>query len=208
MAASTDIVPGLPEPARNSQLLFRRILDAIAYAGRIETIDLPLQPPAGLGSAAAALVLTLVDADVDLWLSESLRAPLTPWVRFHCGCPVVLADGLDCAFALAAAGDPLPPLATARLADPERPDISTTLIVECAALAGGRRLRATGPGIGPGIAPGIDGERIIAPSGLPAELLRERAALRPLLPLGVDLFLTAGPMLMALPRYTHIEEMD
>lgn len=200
MTAITHIAPGLPNPAHNSQTLFRQILEATSYVGRIETLDLPLTPPAGLGAAAGALVLVLVDNDVELWLSASLREEITPWVRFHCGAPVLAGDTLDTAFALLAQGDALPPLKTARLADPERPDISTTVIVECTALTGGRKLRATGPG--------IQGEIVIAPAGLPENLLKEWQALRLYLPVGVDLFLTAGNQLMALPRYTRIEEID
>jgi alpha-D-ribose 1-methylphosphonate 5-triphosphate synthase subunit PhnH len=200
MNAITQLTPGFASPARDSQLVFRQILNATAYAGRIETVDLSFAPPAGLSVAAGVATLTLLDMDVDLWLSASLREGLTPWLRFHCGCPVVAGDRLDVAFALLARGDDCPPLDTARLDDPERPDISTTLIVECEALLGGRALRATGPG--------INGEMIISPQGLPEGLWKERNALRSLLPLGVDLFLTAGSQIMALPRTTRIEEMD
>lgn len=200
MTAIAHLAPGLADPARDSQSAFRQILNATAYAGRIETIDLPLAPPAGLSVAAAAVALTLVDMDVELWLSASLRESLAPWLRFHCGCPVVAGDRLDAAFALLGKGDACPPLDTARLEDPERPDVSTTLIVECEALSGGRALRATGPG--------IDGTVTISPQGFPERLWAERNALRLLLPLGVDLFLTAGSEIMALPRTTRIEEMD
>jgi alpha-D-ribose 1-methylphosphonate 5-triphosphate synthase subunit PhnH len=200
MNAITSLAPGFVDPARDSQSVFRQILNATAYAGRIETVDLPIAPPAGLSVAAGVAALTLLDMDVDLWLSASLRDGLTPWLRFHCGCPVVAGDRLDAAFALLARGDECPPLDTARLDDPERPDISTTLIVECEALSGGRPLRATGPG--------IKDEILIAPLGLPGGLLEERNALRSLLPLGVDLYLTAGSQIMALPRTTRIEEMD
>lgn len=200
MPAITQIAPGLPDPARDSQLLFRRILDATSYVGRIETLNVALSPPAGLSVAAAALVLTLVDGDVELWLSSSLREELTPWVRFHCGCPVLTGDNLDAAFALVAQGDACPPLKTVRIPDPERPDISTSLIIEVEALTGGRPLRATGPG--------INGDITIAPKGCPEDLWQQRKALRPYLPLGVDLFLTAGTEVMALPRYTLIQEID
>ncbi len=200
MTATAHLAPGFADLARDSQSAFRQILDATAYAGRIRTIDLPLAPPAGLGIAAAAVVLTLADMDVDLWLSDSLRQPLAPWLRFHCGCPIVTGDRLDAAFALLGKGDACPPLDTARFDDPERPDLSTTLIVECEALSGGPALRATGPG--------IDGAIAIAPRGFPERLRAERDALRWLLPQGVDLFLTAGSEIMALPRTIHIEEID
>ncbi|MFX7941987.1 phosphonate C-P lyase system protein PhnH, partial [Acinetobacter baumannii] len=86
----------------------------------------------------------------------------------------------------------MPPLSSARLDDPERPDLSTTLIVECDALMGGRPLLATGPG--------IDGSIALAPQGLPPQFWQEREVLRPLLPLGIDLLLTAGTELLAIPR--------
>jgi alpha-D-ribose 1-methylphosphonate 5-triphosphate synthase subunit PhnH len=200
MSATAPLAPGFADLPRNSQVAYRRILDAMAYPGRIETIDLAFSPPAGLSAAAAAVALTLLDMDVDLWLSASLREPLTPWLRFHCGCPIVAHTDLNAAFGLLGRGDACPLLDTARLGDPERPDISTTLIVECEALTGGPALSATGPGIKDAIA--------IAPRGLPRQLLAERNALRALLPLGVDLILTAGAHVMALPRYIRIEEID
>ena len=200
MNATVHLAPGFADLSRDSQTAYRRILDAMAYPGRIETIDLPLDPPVGLSAAAAAVALTLLDMDVELWLSASLNDTLAPWARFHCGCPVVAGAKLDAAFGLLGKGDTCPPLATARLEDPERPDISTTLIVECESLTGGPALRATGPGIKDAIT--------VSPEGFPEQLWAERHALRSLLPLGVDLILTAGSQVMALPRSTRIEEID
>lgn len=194
----TQLLPALADPARDSQSVFRAVLDATAYPGRIAAIDVALTPPSGLGVAAAAVLLTLVDADVTLWLPAA-RADVAPWLRFHCGCSILTGETLQADFALVGSGDACPPLDTALLADPERPDITTTLIVECEALTGGPALHASGPG--------IDGTTTIAPMGLPQSLWAERAALRPLLPLGVDLILTAGSQLMAIPRSIRIEEI-
>jgi alpha-D-ribose 1-methylphosphonate 5-triphosphate synthase subunit PhnH len=200
MQPTDPFLAAFADPARDSQAIFRHILNATAYAGRIETIDIALTPPAGLGVAAAALLLTLTDDDVSLRLSSASHARLAHWLRFHCGCPLVTGERLDTAFALVGVGEDCPPLDSALLADPERPDLSTTLVLECEALEGGAPMRATGPG--------IDGVLTLAPKGLPAGFRAEREALRPLLPLGVDIYLTAGRQLMALPRSISLEEID
>lgn len=70
------------------------------------------------------------------------------------------------------------------------------LILDVASLSGGHMLRLTGSGIAE--------ERMIAPK-LPTCLLHELME-RPLsAPLGIDLILTSGERLMAIPRATCVE---
>lgn len=189
--------PGRALSPQICQQAFRHILKTISYPARVETVGAAITPPSGIAMATAAL-LTLVDQDVDLRFSDNLAAHLEPWLRFHCGCRIVTGDRLDAAFAVVARGEAIPPLDTMLGDDPARPDISTTLILECEALRGGEPLRASGPG--------IKGSEIISPRGVPQTFWAARSALRPLFPLGIDLFLTSGAELLALPRTILIEE--
>jgi alpha-D-ribose 1-methylphosphonate 5-triphosphate synthase subunit PhnH len=189
---------GFADPARDAQKTYRAILRAMAHPGRIETLDVFLDPLDGINGATGAVALTLLDQDSPVWISASLHGATARWLSFHCGCPIVEDETLGVAFAIVGAGDTHPPLDTASLNDPQRPDLSTTLIRECLALNDGPQCRATGPG--------IDGEVSIAPR-VRDGFWAERNALRSLLPLGVDLILTAGSQIMALPRTTHVEEL-
>ena len=76
------------------------------------------------------------------------------------------------------------------------PETSATLIVQVSSLSGGRMLRLTGAGIAE--------ERMIAPQ-LPGCILHELTERPHPFPLGVDLILTCGERLLAIPRTTHVE---
>jgi alpha-D-ribose 1-methylphosphonate 5-triphosphate synthase subunit PhnH len=137
--------------------------------------------------AAGVLVLTLCDPDTPLHLAGAHDvAEVRDWVRFHTGAP--LAGPADCAFALGRWAD-LGPLGAYGPGTPEYPDRSATLIVEVDGLAGDTVLR--GPGI-------RETARIFLPD--PVALAANAARF----PLGLDLFLTAGACLAALPRSTRI----
>ena len=71
-----------------------------------------------------------------------------------------------------------------------------TLILQVVSLSGGRMLRLTGAGIAE--------ERMIAPQ-LPECILHELTERPHPFPLGIDLILTCGERLLAIPRTTHVE---
>ena len=70
------------------------------------------------------------------------------------------------------------------------------LISQVASLSGGRMLRLTGSGIAD--------ERMVAPQ-LPESIVHELSERLPPFSPDVDLLLTCGERLMAIPRTTHIE---
>ena len=76
------------------------------------------------------------------------------------------------------------------------PETGVTLIVQLASLSGGRMLRLTGAGIAE--------ERMIAPQ-LPDCIIDELTERPHPFPLGIDLILTCGERLLAIPRTTHVE---
>lgn len=179
---------GFADPPREAALVFRAALDAMSRPGRIVQVT-GARGPAPLSPAAAALMLTCCDAETPLFLAPGHDGPaLREWVAFHLGCPLVPRG--EAHFALGT-WEALGPLDAFPVGTPDYPDRSATLIVERDGLsASGTRL--TGPG--------IDGAAHLDlpdPAALAANAAR--------FPLGVDLFLTAGDRLAALPRSTRLE---
>jgi alpha-D-ribose 1-methylphosphonate 5-triphosphate synthase subunit PhnH len=188
--------PGFTDPVHGAQAAFRAILDAMAHPGRICAMPdgLAAPPPAPLGRAGALVALTLCDLDTPVWLDQALM-PAAPYLAFHCGA-VIARSPADADFVFAAELDGLPPLDAFALGSDEYPDRSATLVIEVAALTGGRKIGLAGPG--------IDGAAHLAIAGLPERFWAERAALEELFPRGLDLLFTSFLRLAALPRSTRI----
>lgn len=183
---------GFSDPAQDSQRCFRRVLEAMSRPGRIERMPALAEVPAPLNNAAAAVLLTLADADTPVWLDAP--QPLD-WLRFHCGCPVV-AEAAAARFVLATGG--MPGLAGLARGTEEEPHLAATLLLQVKALRAGEGWRLTGPG--------IEREHLLAVEGLPADFLAQWAANRAGFPRGVDVVLCAGDSLACLPRTVAIEE--
>ncbi len=193
----TALEPGFADPVEEAQQSFRRILDAMAHPGRIVTLDRPAMLPEGpLGRAAIAAALTLADFETSVWLDASAGSA-SQHLRFHCNCPIT-DDPAKADFAFAACPAELPPLDRFALGTDLYPDRSTTLVIEIAEIGPSGALKLAGPG--------IDGTARLALIGLPPRFWAERAALATLFPRGLDLILTAGDRLVAIPRTTLIEE--
>ena len=176
---------GFADPAADSARAFRAAMEAMARPGRIGRLA-GAAPPAPLSPAAGALLLTLCYRTTPLHLAGPCDAPgVRAWVAFHCGAPLVAAEAAAFACGPWAA---LLPLGRFPMGTPDYPDRSATLIVEMAALAA-EGTRLTGPG--------IEAEAWLT---LPAPLDPGARAY----PLGLDLFLTAGDRVAALPRSTRI----
>jgi len=189
--------PGFADPARDSQRVFRAVMNAMARPGAVVALDAGLTPPDPLAPGAAALALALCDFETPVWLDPALANPETlAWLRFHTGAPVVSAPD-EAAFAFAASPLGLPAFEAFALGSPDYPDRSTTLIVQVRSLDAGAGWRLSGPGI----------ERVatMAPAPLPRDFVARRAALRPLFPRGLDFVFVAEQLAAALPRTTVIE---
>ncbi len=188
---------GLADPVLDGQRVFRTVLEAIAHPGRVVYIAGPREAPAPLDPAAAALCLTLVDLETPLWLDPSAcTVQVTEYLRFHCGCPIVtVADAAR--FALVTDPHALPPLTAFAQGTDENPERSATVIVQVGTLTSGRGRRLTGPGIAR--------EAFLDVPALGAAFwagLRDNHAR---FPRGVDVLLTAGTDVVALPRTTRVE---
>jgi alpha-D-ribose 1-methylphosphonate 5-triphosphate synthase subunit PhnH len=187
-------LPGFADPVTDAQICFRALLDGLSRPGSLHRLDLGLMPPASLSPAAAAALLTLVDAETPLWLDDSL-ASSWDWLAFHCGALRAGRIG-EAAFAAAAAMPDLADLATGSDTEPET---SATLILEVTALGRGRSYRLAGPGLKQPVS--------IEITGLPPNFVTQWAANHALFPRGVDLVLCAGEQICALPRSVRIEEI-
>lgn len=195
-----SLIGGFPDAVFNAQSVFRVLMDCMARPGLLGAVLPPVAPPSPLGIAAGALLLTLCDHDTPVWLTPGLsKSALPEWIGFHTGAPLT-REKSEARFAFAEAKAMLPSLAHFALGNQEYPDRSTTIILEVDAFEGGRQLQLSGPGIR---------EKVqIAPMGLPDMLLRQWTDNRALFPRGVDVVLTAGRQLIALPRTCKIIALE
>ena len=182
---------GFGQPVFEAQAVFRLLMDAMARPGKRCRIEADVLAPGLAGPAQAALALTLCDADTPVWLAGAPPA-LGAWLAFHTGASLAAMPG-DAAFAFIGSGGIVPE--DLSLGTQDYPDRSATLVIEVRCLSDGQRFRLAGPG--------IDGTCEIAVDGLSADFVAFRAANRALFPRGVDVVLTAGRDLIALPRSTH-----
>jgi alpha-D-ribose 1-methylphosphonate 5-triphosphate synthase subunit PhnH len=189
------VQPSFTDPVLDSQRAFRAVLDAMAHPGRIVTATAPGAPPP-LGSAAAAVCLTLLDFDTPLWLdAAAANAGVVDYLRFHCGMALVEAPG-TARFVLIADATRIPSLDDLEAGTDERPDLSATVVLQVARLSRGRGPRLTGPG--------IESEARLEVAGAP-QLWAMASANAARFPRGVDFILCAGDRLAALPRTTRVE---
>ncbi len=179
---------GFAEASVQSARAFREILEALARPGTIRRVQ-GATPPAPLSTAAGVALLVLTDPTTRLHLAGAADCPaVRDWVAFHIGAPLSGAEDADFAVGTWQA---LQPIHRFSIGEPDYPDRSATLIVECAQLANhGPAL--TGPGI-----------EMATRLNLP-ETAAFRAN-RALFPLGFDTFFTAGDQIAGLPRSTRVE---
>lgn len=195
---TVDIPPGFRDPVADSQKTFRNIMDAVAHPGRFVLLGNGLCCPEGFHKSTTAVCLALLDFDTPLWIDEAIASTrVCRWLGFHCGVPAATSPK-TAAFAVLNAGEPMPGPDTFNPGTEERPDLSTTLIVQVAGLENRGGLMLQGPG--------INGEKYLDPVGLPRRFLKERNRLCKDFPRGVDILFTCDEKLAALPRTTIIKE--
>ncbi len=194
---SDDLAPGFADPVLDSQRCFRALLEAMSRPGTIVVAG--EAAPAPLAPATAAVLLTLVDGDVPLWL-DAAAASVWPWLRLHCDA-VPAATSAEARFvcALAAPSSGLPDLATLEAGSDAAPEDGATVVLQLPALGEGAAFRLSGPG--------IEDATTLRVRGLPPDFARRWADNHALYPRGVDLVLCAGNRLCALPRSVRVEDV-
>lgn len=185
--ASEALTGGFANAPHAAAIAFRGAMRAMAMPGVIEHIE-GAAGPAPLSPAASALLLTLCDPETPIYLAGIHdTAAVRDWIAFHTGAP--LTDPARAMFALGT-WDALAPHDAYAIGTAEYPDRAATLIVEMPALTT-EGARLTGPGI----------EKEAALNLPDISFCQANAALYPL---GVDLFLTHGNAVAALPRSTKV----
>ncbi|WP_342358872.1 phosphonate C-P lyase system protein PhnH [Terrarubrum flagellatum] len=195
--AVRDLAPGFSDPVFDSQSIFRGVMNAIAYPGRIHQLTRLPDRPAALAPATAAVALTLCDFETPLWLDKTASTPAAlAYVRFHCGAPVVEASN-GARFAIVGDAQGMPRLSAFDIGEDQYPDRSATLIIQTPSLTDGPRRRWTGPGIRDAIDVSI--------AGLSDWFWDDWTMNRELYPLGVDVIFTSGDSIIGLPRGVSVE---
>jgi alpha-D-ribose 1-methylphosphonate 5-triphosphate synthase subunit PhnH len=191
----TTLTPGFADPVHDTQAVFRTLLDALSRPGTVGLVEkgLPEIRATRAELAAFATLLTLCDYATPVWLAQADTA-LASALRFHTGAPLV-DEPAQAAFAYIHDASTMPALESFALGEAESPEHSVTLLIRVESLTGGPAVVLSGPG--------IQHTTTIAPVGLPEHFWRERAALAPLFPCGIDCYLVCGSALIGLPRTTH-----
>jgi alpha-D-ribose 1-methylphosphonate 5-triphosphate synthase subunit PhnH len=186
--AADALEGGFTEAPVQSARAFREILEAMARPGTIRRVQ-GARPPEPLSIAAGTVLIVLTDPTTRLHLSGRADCQaVRDWIAFHIGAPLSSAEDAD--FAVGT-WDTLQPVTRFRIGQPDYPDRSATLIVEC------DRLVNHGPAL---TGPGIEAATWL---NLP-ETTAFRAN-RALFPLGFDTLFTAGDRIAGLPRSTRVE---
>lgn len=195
---STDLLPGFDDPVRDSQQSYRAILNAFGYPGSHQRPVILEEAPAPLMPATASILLTLADQETPVWLDPTAETPaVRSFLSFHATAPVT--DKPEHAvFAVIADATSFEGFGTFGQGDHSYPDRSTTVILQVASLEGGSRITLSGPG--------IKESTTVSPKGLPQSFLQAWGRNRLLFPCGVDVILTSGRDLLALPRTVRADE--
>ena len=196
-ALAESPAPGFSDAIHDTQQVFRRLLDGFTHPGRVILLPQRLASPDALWPSSAALALTLLDHRTPVHLDSVLDTDgVRDFLRFHCGTPIVAAPG-EASFALVGNAAELD-LAAFAPGDAERPERSTTVIVQVPGFLHGTPRRLAGPGIATTTSLVVDGveEKFW-------QQWRENGALYPG---GVDVVLVAPEAVAVLPRTVRVVE--
>jgi alpha-D-ribose 1-methylphosphonate 5-triphosphate synthase subunit PhnH len=199
-AVLADLGRGFAQPVHDAQQVFRAVLEAMSRPGRVQTLPAKVQQglePPGLGRVTTAVLLTLLDAETRAWLHPSLRSDAaSAYLQFHTG--VMHVDEAPRAHFAVVEADHATPALWRELAcgSDAVPQEGATLIVEVPSLEQGPALALRGPG--------VETVQTLRVGGLHAGFWQARAHLEAAFPLGIELILTCGDRLAALPRSTRV----
>jgi alpha-D-ribose 1-methylphosphonate 5-triphosphate synthase subunit PhnH len=169
-------------PARQQQV-FRRLMTAFSYPGRVQTLE------GADGEALRLILATLVDGACSLSDTHQLLAADDRRRLGASLCSLEVADFIVTPGAQMPEGTP-------RLGSLENPEQGATVVLAVSALGTGASVSLRGPG--------IDGEQLLHVSGVEPAWWSRRAEWNAHFPMGVDIILVSENAVAALPRTTHI----
>ena len=172
--------------ALRQQSVFRQLLTAFSYPGRVETLVALTDP----SDALTPTLATLLDGAVSLADPDGLVSPLTR-KRLQ----VTLSHDTGTAPFVVAQGS-RPPSFTPCLGSLESPEYGATLLLRVDLLGQGPLLQLEGPG--------INGAIPLCVTGLHARWITQRNEWNAGFPQGVDMILFDKQRIVALPRTTRI----
>lgn len=190
--------PGFSNPVMDAQSVFKKVLDAISYPGRITRLGSEIEYPEPLNMASASIFLALADYSTPVWTDANYSNELFSWLKFHCSADILEEPG-QALFAMISDPQKMPDLCSFNHGTGQRPDSSATLVVQTKGLGWKNGFRISGPGI-----PRSMGLKV---EGIPDVFWLQRKRMEKLFPLGVDVFFTCGDSLVALPRTTVVSDV-
>jgi len=193
----TTQLPGFAEITRDSQEMFRALLEALSQPGKSYETSVTLTPPQGLTLACAAACLALLDLETRVWLQPGFPEDVQRWLQFHTGCRFAVEPD-EAVFAVV---HDLSALALDELSwgSAETPESSATLLAQVSSLEGGLSVVLAGPG--------ILKMREIYPD-VPASFWQDWQRNHRAYPRGVDVFLFGESAVMGLPRTVDAQVVD
>ena len=190
-----QLIAGFQNPVADAQAVFRTALCAMSEPGLPQNLPMT-EGLDSLQAATWAVLQTLLDADVKVYLADSVSTEkVRSNVLFHTGCELTndkaQADFIVCDLATALTWD----WRGLKRGTERSPEHSATLIIQIDALAGEAHSVWQGPG--------IEHQRDMH-TVLDKNFWLKRAAAMAF-PLGVDVMLVAGQHLIGLPRTTQVQ---
>ncbi len=188
---------GFTDPVLESQRTFRALLSAFSYPGRIVQLMPPRNLPHGLSEASWCVLLTLADHAVRLWTDLPKGSDALASIETFCG-SMMVKEPKDAQLVLFTKPARAPSVYDFNLGTEDQPEEGATLLLQVDTLTEGDGFRLLGPG--------IYDKAFLKVAGVPESFWSWRRSLEKRYPLGVDLILTCGSFLAALPRTTHMGE--
>lgn len=190
---------GFMDASQDSARCFRTLLDVLSRPGRVMEFSVAHSSVAELHPASALVALTLADHESPVWLDETLNSSaVREFVRFHCGAPII-EDPSQAMFAIFAKKPEFKDLPAFHMGTPDYPDRSTTLILQVDGFEAAEKYILSGPG--------IKDTQVFGVQGSGNDFWDWQATNRQMFPLGLDVILTSGHQVAALPRSVRIEGM-
>ncbi|MEA5581489.1 phosphonate C-P lyase system protein PhnH [Nodularia harveyana UHCC-0300] len=188
-------LPGFQDSIHDSQRTFRALLNANSRPGKPYQINAEMTVPVDLIPACGAAALTLLDLDVFVWLQPNFSDQVKAWLLFHTGCRFTEhPEKAD--FALIQDLEKLPELSIFKWGTAEKPETSTTLLIQVESFATGKPVTLTGAGI-------LE-KQLITPT-LPQKYWDLWKQNYQAYPQGLDVFLFTKNLVMGLPRTAKAE---